>query len=282
MGKQRKASKAKGEKHNDKEQQLDTIISLLDLCGFYDDTSCPRMVLIDSLQALQVLYSRYAWWDERLSMTEVISQEFLRLEELIAQVRNRILIFEAEAVDADLVVCKELQQSTVPASWKYTIESLFSSYQTQRLKETMALQNVIAALDRIYSPPNATSIDATIESTLHCLQRYEILHRIDFQQVVSVCNESHTNNLHVELAYEQYSPSNQLQSGTVSAYVHPGVMSAATVLDAVRTLVHSANDATTSFFTTLLVIGPEGSGKTHLCDQVMLMANEASSSCQGK
>lgn len=280
MGKQRKASKAKAE--NQYDSHLDIIISILDICGFYDDTTCPRLKLIDSLKALRIQYSRYAWWDESLQMTDKITEELLRLEKLICKVRGMVLQYGAK-LEADLVEFIELQKSVVPAPWTHMHESLCSIYRTQRLKEIMALRNITSALDRIYSSPNSSgkSFDQFLEATILCLHRYDLLHRVDFQEVVSVCNQS--SPMEAKLSHKQSELTEKKYNSEVGiSQVNPCVTSANNVLDAVHNFIRSAGETNkmTSFFTTLLVIGPEGSGKTHLCDEVSLLAKEAS--CQGK
>lgn len=283
MGKQRRATKAKGENRNDINTQLDTILSILDLCGFYDDRTSPRMKLIDSLEALRVQYSRHVWWDESLQITETISQQILQLEDLIARVRDLIAHYEAK-LEADFVEFTELQNYAVPASWKYVFDSLFSSYKTQHTIEVATVRNLTSALDRIYarSDPKDKSLDQFLESTIHCLHRYSLLHRVDFQEVVSVCSQSSAG---IQLSHSEKEPlstENKFRSEVGFSQVSQAVTSADNVLDAVRCFLSEASQVSTnaSFFTTLLVIGSEGSGKTHLCDEVSILGQEAS--CQGK
>lgn len=284
MGK-RKVTQAKEEigKNDDSNSQLDTILSLLDLCGFYDDKACPRMQLIDSLGALRVRYSRHVWWEETLQMTETVLQEILQLEELMAKVRDLSTQYE-EKLDDDFVEFTELRKYAVPASWKYMHMSLCSSYKTQRHMETVALRDLTSTLDRIYirPDPNEISLDQCLETTIQCLQRYCLLQRVDFREIVSVCNQSFAENQlsHVENGFTATEV--ECKSEVVApSKVSQSVTSADKVLDAVRWFLHAPRDTlkNSSLFTTLLVVGPEGSGKTHLCDEVSSLAKETS--CQG-
>ena len=283
MGKQRATTKAKEE--NDS-RHLDTILAILDLCGFYDDVTCPRRILIDALEALRVRYSRHVWWDdESLKETTTILQEFLQLEELMAKVWDLMTRYETTLND-DFAELVELQTNAVPASWNYMYEALCYSYKSQHKRETVALRNLILAFDRMYTRPDdpndTSSVDHCLASTIQCLDRYGLLHRVDFQELVAICHQSPAGTLPSLSQNEHPATVTEHMAGAVSSQVSQTVSSADNVLDAVRCFIGEARDTTStmsSWFTTLLVIGSEGAGKTHLCDQVSSLANEAS--CPG-
>ncbi|GAX23692.1 hypothetical protein FisN_12Hh269 [Fistulifera solaris] len=265
MGK-RKARKR--ENHND-----DTILALLDLCGFYVDAT--RMTLIDLLEALRICYSRHNWWD----VNSFVAQEFLELEELMAKCRDQMMQYETKLAD-DYVEFIELSKMAVPTAWTYNKESLCSAYQIQHALETTGLRKMTVALDRIYysADPNDKSFDHCIESTTHCLHRYNLLHRVDFQEVVAIC---HRQNAAVTQQWFTFSEAKVTESRNRSeggcSRLSPAVTSADGVLDAVRCFMQEARETVTASFTTLLVVGSEGSGKTHLCDQISSLAKETSS-----
>lgn len=125
-------------------------------------------------------------------------------------------------------------------------------------------------LNKIYSADYGCGI--RVDSFLACLQRNGLLQRNDFLELLSVVNKDDrpsdkTSILHAPLPRFR---SSQQSSKDSIAQVDTSIVTAKSVWDAVARFRSSLEkdrfEAAT--VTTLLVVGSEGSGKTHLCNDI--------------
>jgi hypothetical protein len=305
----RKKSHKVVEKSNDKfrlpDEIVEILVVLLDLCGLYpplqeQDSTSSRLRLISLLVTLDKTLTRKGLVDIDASATatdeEEVGKWLLNLEATITSIRQEsdacLQSINDDRVEVilllqELEVASRAHTDLLPIS--YFIQSLAAAYRMHLQVEEEMIGHLRRLFDSFYSE-GLGSKDSShgmerslkqIRRTLELLSRKELSQQPVFQEGLAVASrrqradrplnviESLNTTFKPEQRPTQISPQPCRQTSHITQ--------AATINDALhRFLTAGAEELEAAPVSFLLLVGNEGCGKTHVCDEIERQAEKES------
>jgi hypothetical protein len=268
---------------------LEILVVLLDLCGLYppsQDSSSSRLSLISSLSTLAETLARKGLIDTYTRDEEDASTWLLSLEAIIMSIRQESDAFLQSLIDDRvevILLCQELevasraQTDLLPIS--YFIRSLAAIYRMHLQNEEEMIADLQRLFDSFYSG-GLGSKDASdgmedslkqIRRMVHLLSRNELFQQPAFQEGLSIASRRQRADrpldinepLNTTCMSEQFPT--QVSAQQYQRSFHS--TKATTIYDALHVFQNSGmQDLEAVSF--LLLVGNEGCGKTHVCDEI--------------
>jgi hypothetical protein len=285
------------------------LVTLLDLAGLFPRASdcfdgSHRQQLVRSIQQLAAELMRHnidsKWNDHSVPLNAESSAHLRRIEDGIGQLRRDAESFLSNLATERMEVVETshnfdecigaLQRSLV--CWRAFAHSLLESYRAQSALEEGEVRNVLPLiLDDVYTSTRG-SPDAAfrLQGLAECLSRDAFLEKYNYREEVQMIRR---------VALQGHDPASIGKAATIESttapakpmvrsplsqiHADPNVVQAKTALSAVATFLRprSSMDAQGTF-TCILVVGSEGSGKTHLCNMAETMASASMPSTHSK
>jgi ATP-dependent Clp protease ATP-binding subunit ClpA len=270
---------------------LEILVVLLDLCGLYppasQDSSSGRLNLISSLDTLNKTLARKVLIETYSRDEEEVSTWLLSLEAIITSIRQESDAF-LQSLDDDRVevvlLCQELevasraQTDLLPIC--YFIKSLAAIYRMHLQVEEKMIADLRRLFDSFYSD-GLGSKDSTndmevsleqIQRIMQFLSRKELFQQPVFQEGVSIASRRQRANrpldvveaLNTTCKSEQLA--NQISAQPCQRSSH--ITEAATIYDALHRFLNAGMQDLEAPVSFLLLVGNEGCGKTHVCDEI--------------
>jgi hypothetical protein len=284
------------------------IVTLLDLCGFFpvgaEDRSS-RLQLIQSLKVLSATLQATRWKDrDNNLLNDDSSYQLFLLEERISGVRRDADAFretieeersEIFGLNQELDSVIHMQKCDL-RSWHIFVRSVVAKYCMQsQLEEQMTVGWLNQTLDSLYSMGDERhETDYSFQQLIRCLSRDVLMQQPLFQEGVALIR------LLVLQAGDTLNHSS-LTTSTVSAHytgktahdvpveadyapADEDIVQSPTVWSAFESFLRAdmmPRHPAKPNFTAVLVVGSEGSAKTHLCNEMERLALTSKSSVIG-
>ena len=290
------------------------LAAILDLCGFWDHEnddyssqdfvevdSRPRRKLIYLMQRLQLLAgatrllttrSHHHHHHQNDKLEDEAMKAILRLEDYLAQVRSEISSYLEELLQesaemGDLVAKTEEQQPESIGARRCACvsRSIQTAFKDQIQKERGVLHRLVQSLDSFYSDEKESGMMVVLDEAVNCLKREPMLQRPDFLAVEVLLRregQPKRDQMIKPQVNERLFDSPQFLN--VKSTMDTSVIRAESIWKAVEAFLLDASRARIpnsceTKVTSLLVVGEQGCGKTHLCEKVRTTAQEV---CTGK
>lgn len=276
----------------------DGLVALLDHCGFFSSESgggsSRRQQLVQSLKAMA---SHLLQVDDRFGtpQDEASSELLLVLEDRAISVRHDTNAYLASIDDerSQVFRCSQEFDSSLPKggrrSWRLFARSVVADYRIQcQWEEEMVRAWMNRTLDKLYSSSTTDDLDS-IQQLIRCLNRDAFTQKLQFREGVAlirllVLRKSDSAGLAEDGVRTLKNTSPLAKSGSATAVVaelncalaDKEVVRASTAWEAcevfLRTSATKRGINEQPSVTTILIVGPEGSGKTHLCNEMEELA----------
>jgi hypothetical protein len=292
----RKKSPKVVEKSNDKFRLPDEIqeilVVLLDLCGLYppsqDSTvASSRLSLVSLLDTLYKTVARKGLIDASATDEEEVSIWLLSLEATITSIRQGSEAF-LESLNDDrvevILLCQELEVASraktdlLPIS--YFIQSLATTYRMHLQAEEEMIGDLRRLFDSFYSggleskdsSDGAEGSLGQIRRTAQFFSRKELFQQPVFQEGLSIASRQQRavrpldviESLNTTPKPEQLPSQTSIQPCGRSSQI----TGAATIFDALHRFLNAGMQELEAPVSFLLLVGNEGCGKTHVCDEI--------------
>jgi len=291
MGRRKQRRSATTKKRELPEDTTDILLGLLDLCG--GEGNNKRQALVTSLQRLSILLAKNPSQKEKTD----IDSWLMQVEDTASTVREKVELLRPSGDRSEAIfLLQELEtisrKQEMHISWNHFARYLVSAIQMATQREEKALGEILAVLDNLYDDDlNARESETSnmrrrldqVQCIVDILQRKELVQRPQFQEGLSIIGQlqedqsspvsKSTDTPKYELPMESFAPT--------SEHCHIGdsrVMSTSTIWEALDAFLSLSSDDEPSVHR-LLLVGPEGSGKTFICDKIEYIATE---SAQGR
>jgi len=281
------------------------------------DEQCRRLKLLRSLQSLSAYLGIN--WDEQeagtakedgaKSSTTSSVQLLMELEERVAGARRDAYAFlETVAEDrSEMILLRDelLQQQQhqpehLVCPWNIFAVSLVSRYLLQSQREETMVQSLQEKLDGLYSGDSEyRKASDIVQATMECLGRQALLRHYQYREGVTLVQQLLQSG--GRLATDEKNPDKQpslcvshdqqsdyqdlpVSSKACDARVNPALLGATSAWGVFEAFLRSdpartGNNDAPFFATSVLIVGSEGTGKTHICNE---MEHAVSSSTMGK
>ena len=314
MGRKRRSKAAPTKQNGDlvvlPDEVGELLVALLDLCGSFfscdgDGRCSSRLQLLQSLKDLSTEVKQAARWDDRATENDESSSNRLRLlEERISGVRRDADAF-LETIDderSEIFALSQEFDSIVYShegdlqSWHIFVRSLVAEYRMQcQVEEQVARGYLNHTLDSIYSlGGERRDLQDRFQQLIRSLSREEINRHPQFQEGVALIRLlvlQGDDRASVDRGMLIRSIS-KLDTGrtydnvlleSMYALADEEVVRANTAWEAFEAFLRLdvTRSSTQPKATTVLVVGSEGSGKTHLCNEMERLASSSSPSTMG-
>jgi hypothetical protein len=296
MGRTRgKGKAAKGDNGIDlayTEELDELLVSLLDVCGLFDDNTqngvgSLRLKMVDSIENLSTklrdAQSSSQWEDQSLPCDESFFGVIRRVEECCGIVRRDAEAFlqrNGEEFTQVIEICHHIdnllstQQQNIFAL-RFFVRSVLELYRLQSaLEREIVVDCLKSQLNDLYTPDNVSGAELQLDNIARCLSRETFIEEFPFQDEVMLIRQrilreeisSSINDAELGAAFSTCMVEEDVSLDYADA--DSEVVHAKTVLAAVEAFVRSHRNYAAPHVTTILVQGPDGSGKTHLCNEI--------------
>jgi hypothetical protein len=277
---------------------LEILVVLLDLCGLYppsQDSSSSRLSLISSLDTLAKTLARKALIDASTRDEEEASSWLLSLEAIITSIRQESDAFlqslnddrvEVVLLYQELEVASSTQKDLLPIS--YFIQSLAAMYRMHLQVEEEMIADLRRLFDSFYSGGLGSNDSSDgmedsleqIQRMVKFLSRNELFQQLVFQEGLSIASRrqradrplDNIGPLNTTCKSEQFPTQISAQPCQRSSYS----TQAATIYDALHRFLSAGMQDLEAPVSFLLLVGSEGCGKTHVCDEIERRAERES------
>jgi hypothetical protein len=297
-GKSPKVVEKSNEQFRPPDEIVEILVVLLDLCGLYpplqDSITSSRLNLVSLLNTLDKTLARKGLIDASACATATDEKEvsiwLLSLEATITSIRQESDTF-LQSINDDrvevILLCQELevtsstQTDLLPII--YFIQSLAATYRMHLQVEEEMIGDLRRLFDSFYSgglktKDSSNGMEGSVEQirrTVQLLSRRELSQHPLFQEGLSVASRRQraerplgvieSLNTTSKLEPEQLPTQISIQLCRQSSYI----AEAATINDALhRFLKAGVKELETTPVSFLLLVGNEGCGKTHVCDEI--------------
>jgi hypothetical protein len=283
------------------QEELDELlVSLLDVCGFlssslHNGVGNFRAKLVDSIQNLSSILrdarSSSQWEDQSLLCDESFFGVIRRVEECCGSVRQDAEAFlerNGEEFTQVIEICHHVDnllstQQPNHFAWRFFVRSVLELYRLQSALESgLVVDCLDSQLNYLYTPENVSGAELQLDNIARCLSRESFIEELSFRDEVTLIRQrivreeipSSVEDADSELgaAFSSCIVEEGVQSSLGYADADADVVHAKTVLAAVEAFVRSYRNCAAPYVTAILVHGPDGSGKTHLCNEIEHMA----------
>jgi hypothetical protein len=296
MGRTRgKGKAAKGDNGIDlayTEELDELLVSLLDVCGLFDDNTqngvgSLRLKMVDSIENLSTklrdAQSSSQWEDQSLPCDESFFGVIRRVEECCGIVRRDAEAFlqrNGEEFTQVIEICHHIdnllstQQQNIFAL-RFFVRSVLELYRLQSaLEREIVVDCLKSQLNDLYTPDNVSGAELQLDNIARCLSRETFIEEFPFQDEVMLIRQrilreeisSSINDAELGAAFSTCMVEEDVSLDYADA--DSEVVHAKTVLAAVEAFVRSHRNYAAPHVTTILVQGPDGSGKTYLCNEI--------------
>lgn len=277
-------------------------VALLDLVGFFTfgsgDDRTTRQHLVQSLKflsaELQALQSNDR--ENTRRNDESSFRQLLLVEDEIAGVRRDATAFletivnersEFFALSQDIESSIHFQKREL-GSWLLFNRSLVTEYRIQsQMEELMATRCLRHTLDSLYSVDRCET-EVQFQQLIQCLSREALIRMPQFREGVALVrqlvlqegNVMHGTQIDSNAVVSRESADESLVEANY-ALADDAILQSHTIGSACEVFFRSKDAAwytATPKVTAVLVVGSEGSGKTHLCNEVERLASLSSTS----
>lgn len=274
-------------------EQRDIVISMLEICGFIpsptrnpgnNNVVCSRRQLV---QGVDKLMDAIHYWENCRTerFTEYDALIFMQLETILRELRdemtNYITVILQDRTEM-IALVQNLESRDAGTTLVTVARSLCLAHAIQTQKEESCAKETLKFLDVIYSMgDNMTEASqgqlAALKATLG---RHDLLETSIFAEFAQVVRRQDMGS--DSCPPPEYNTSNQfiLNSETRDCFAaaKPGesFVNATDIWEKIKQYLHhnDPKDGSAALFTSILFVGPEGYGKTHLCDKISGMAKE--------
>lgn len=305
MGRKRRSkatpTKQEGDLGGLPDEVLELLFALLDLCGSFfssDEGRCSsRLQLLQSLKGLSSEVKQAALWDGRATQNDESSSSGLRLlEERIAGVRCDADAF-LETIDDERSEifglshefdCIVHSHKGDLQSWHIFVRSLVAEYRIQcQVEEQMARGYLNHTLDSLYSLGyERHDLQDRFQQLIRSLSREKITQNPQFQEGVALIRllmlqgddrAVVDDGLLIRSVSKLDRTDGNVLLESCYALADEEVVRAKTAWEAFEAFLRSSitSGSTQPKVTTVLVVGSDGSGKTHLCNEVERWASSS-------
>jgi hypothetical protein len=266
------------------ENIADIVTAMMDLCGSCSSTS-RRHELTSALGKLKIRLQDATPWDGATCMNGHVSTFMLQLENDIEVVRRESLNYLDYLIHehADMMeLVQDLEEERALWSWILACRSICAAYSVQNQVEERAVRRLLQTLDMLYRTIDDTYYIPVIQKVLMCLRRDGLLLRHDFLELLDLLErikskETPESSVAVHLAYDNALDEEAIDIASLS------ITSAKSVWRAIEEFLNPVGGTAASAVarvTFLLIVGPDGSGKTHVCNKLSTLAK--ASMCKGE
>jgi cob(I)alamin adenosyltransferase len=294
----RKKSTKVVEKSNGEDEVLEILIVLLDLCGLYppsQDSSSSRLNLISSLDTLNKTLARTGLNDANTRDEEEVIAWLLSLEAVITSIRQESDAF-LESLNDDRVevvlLCQELEVAsraqTDLLQISYYIQSLAAIYRMHLQVEEEMIADLRRLFDSFYSGGlGSKDFSDGMEESLkqirrmaHFLSRKELFQQPVFQEGLSIASRRQRADRPLDV-FEPHNTTCKSEQLPTQISAQPcqrssHITEAATIYDALHIFLNAGMQDLEAPVSFLLLVGNEGCGKTHVCDEIERRAEKES------
>jgi hypothetical protein len=262
------------------------LIRLYDLCGFYRDENHIRLKIVASISQLESFLDKYAvlaMQSERHIMQH--SELLLLIEQIVATIREQVALYLQvlpEHRSEAIVLCQELERAAAATSGVCLGRSLCTHFQQQNAKEMHYVERLLQLIFDCELYADYTAARQGLQETKECFQRKDLLESLYFCTALDVLNaaqggysearsfsydhgEIDAARIHKPIDWNTLLQSNTPVTTAVAS--NRDLRSTLTVEEAACIFLKLEPNALPPA-TFLLCVGPDGSGKTHLCDKV--------------
>ena len=253
--------------------EIEALVEILELCGFLDNPTSTvdhgRHRLVTSIKRLD---ARLVTEDDNRLRHEAQETSIVEFESVAEATRKEITAYieELELERAKVFdVAKQFIDSVSSDAWIISCRALERAYAIQNQAEELASRKVLKALDNIYCSVEERELRESLSALSVCLGRGDLILRPDLLDIVDAANG-------IGRDAKRASPRAILQQKRASN--HPNedvvpdvsVVGSTSIWDAVKryeTSLKSQEADSVTRLTKILIVGPQGSGKTHVCDR---------------
>jgi hypothetical protein len=277
---------------------LEILVVLLDLCGLYpqsQDSTSSRLNLISSLDTLDKILARKGLNDTYTGDEEEISTWLLSLEAIITSIRQESDAFlqslnddraEVVLLYQELEAASSTQTDLLPIS--YFIHSLAAMYRMHLQVEEEMIADLRRLFDSFYSGGlgSKDSSDGMEDSLqlirrmVKFLSRNELFQQPAFQEGLSIASRRQRADRPLDIIepLNTTCKSEQLPTQISAQPCQRSSFSteAATIYDALHRFLKAGMQDLEAPVSFLLLVGSEGCGKTHVCDEIERRAERES------
>jgi hypothetical protein len=291
----RKKSLKVVEKSNDKfrlpDEVQEILVVLLDLCGLYppsQDSTSSRLSLVSLLDTLYKSVARKGLIDASATDEEEVSIWLLSLEATITSIRQGSEAFLQSLYDDRvevILLCQELEVAsrakTDLLQISYFIQSLAATYRMHLQAEEEMISDLRRLFDSFYSGglESKDSSDDGVEGSLGQIRRTaqffsrkELFQQPVFQEGLSIASRRQRADrpLDVIESLNTTPKPEQLptQISTQPCRRSSQITGAATIYDTLHRFLNAGMQELEAPVSFLLLVGNEGCGKTHVCDEI--------------
>jgi hypothetical protein len=276
------------------QEELDELlVSLLDICGLHNGVGNFRAKLVDSIQNLSSILrdarSSSQWEDQSLLCDESFFGVIRRVEECCGSVRQDAEAFlerNGEEFTQVIEICHHVDnllstQQPNHFAWRFFVRSVLELYRLQSALESgLVVDCLDSQLNYLYTPENVSGAELQLDNIARCLSRESFIEELSFRDEVTLIRQrivrdeipSSVEDAELGAAFSSCIVEEGVQSSLGYADADADVVHAKTVLAAVEAFVRSHRNYAAPYVTAILVHGPDGSGKTHLCNEIEDMA----------
>jgi hypothetical protein len=274
------------------------LVVLLDLCGLYppsQDSTSSRLSLISFLDTLHKTLARKGLIDAYATDEEEVSKWLLSLEAIITSIRQESDAF-LQSLNDDRVevtlLCQELEATSraqtdlLPIS--YFIQSLAAIYRMHLQAEEEMIGDLRRLFDSFYSgglasKDSSDGMEGSLEQIRRMAQflsRKELFQQPAFQEGLSVASWRQRADRPLD-AIESLNTTSKLEQLPIQISAQPcqrssHISEAATIYDALHRFLKTGIQELEAPVSFLLLVGNEGCGKTHVCDEIERRAENES------
>ena len=272
---------------DDPDEVTDVIFEIAQICGFFTShgksSDCPRLKLIQSILQLSGSLDAMKNCDETLhsELRSSMLHSLLDCEEKIRCVRRDADSFLA-SITADrsetLMLLENLSRDVECRRGLACIvfgRSLISHFHRQSQREEELVRTLQTKLDDIYTEWLASDRMEKMDIlriTSHCLERDALLGQIKYRDAVNFLlhpNGSCKSPLYTDGLGRQPTPLACSQRKTTTECTHrKGFVGPARTAWEIFQAFQRSSESGNLFSYSILVVGDEGSGKTHLCNEM--------------
>lgn len=269
---------------------IEILVVLLDLCGLYppsQDSVSSRLSLISFLDTLDKTLARKGLIDAHARDEEEVSTWLLSLEAIITSIRQESDAF-LQSLDDDrvevILLCQEPEVSScaqtdlLPIS--YFIQSLGVIYRMHLQVEEEMIGDLRRLFDSFYSgglefKDSSDAMKGSLEQIRRIarfLSRKEFFQQPVFQEGLSVASRRQRADrpLDVIESVNTTSKPDQLPTQIAAQPCQRSfhIAEAGTIYEALYRFLNAGTQELEAPVSFLLLVGNEGCGKTHVCDEI--------------
>lgn len=278
------------------DEVVEILVALLDVCGVFaseDEDPNSRLTLVWSLGVLGSLLAQNETLDS--SSDENFGSWLLKTEATVSTVRHDAKDFMQSLGDERsdvLFLCQDLEDiardNTDLVSVTHFIQSIAAIYRLHVQAEEERVGSLLQSLDSFYasvvvsdgSPNDIESKRKQIREVSRYLVRKDLSQRLEFQEAISIVSlppgtegvRSRSDKKSGVTAFKQ------CQSLVDMPKQDPGpsrrLLQAKTIYNALDAFLDTDEQDAEPAVTFLLLVGPEGCGKTHVCNEIERLAGD--------